>query len=465
MKLELKQEKGGSPVRLPASTPWQYLCVMKYYVVSFGCQMNTADTERIEEVLEESGFEPASSEEDADLLGIVACSVRQKAIDRVYGRIARWNKWKKQRPIITFLSGCVLEADEEKLRPKFDLLFRMPSLPELPEMLRQYGVPLPHMPEYDIDPETVTDFWKIPPKYSSDYQAWIPIQNGCNKFCSYCAVPYTRGREVSRDADEIVAQLISLVTKGYKSITLLGQNVNSYGLDNPARFPDFPGLMRLIADAVEQTGEQVWIYFTSPHPRDMRREVLEVMAEHSCFARQIHLPVQSGDDHVLELMNRSYTIDQYKSIIDNIHELLPDATVFTDVIVGFPGETEEAFLNTCQLFEQVKYNMAFIACYSPRPGVKSSKWEDQVAEQVKKERLHRLTAIMQKHTLPYNKKLIGNRIQVIVEGVSRKPGMMLGRSEGLLQVQFPAVAHAKPGSYLEIEITGATPMSLSGVAV
>lgn len=436
---------------------------MRYFVLSFGCQMNTADAERIEKVLSDAGFEKAESEEAADLLGIVACSVRQKAIDRVYGRIARWNKWKKERQIITFLSGCVLDDDEKKLRPKFDLLFRMPELPGLPELLRNYGVPLPHWPEFDGADDDLTGFWKIPPSYSSSYQAWVPVQNGCNKFCAYCAVPYTRGREVSRDAGDIVSQITGLVKQGYTSITLLGQNVNSYGLDNPDRFPDFPGLMRQIAAAVEPMNRKVWIYFTSPHPSDMKNEIFQVMAEHRCFARQIHLPVQSGDDGVLKKMNRSYTVAQYHEIISSIREQLPEATVFTDVIVGFPGETEEAFRNTCELFEQVKYNMAFIACYSPRPGAKSAAWDDEISHHVKKERLHRLTAVMQKHTLNYHQNMIGRTLDVLVEGASRKQGLLLGRTEGLLQIQFSG--KAQPGEFVRVRVTGATPMSLSGEAV
>src|SRR5512133_2667247 len=327
---------------------------MKYNILTLGCQMNKSDSERVRTVIEEMGYRWTENEEEANLLGVIACSVRQKSIDKVYSRIAKWNKWKNSRNLLTFVSGCVLPADREKFLKLFDLVFGMSELPELPDMIRQYGVvshtattsgayktgfisPSLASPLKFVQPpvEKIRDFWKLQPSYISDFEAFIPIQNGCDKFCTYCAVPYTRGREISRPSQEILEELKQVVDKGYKAITLLGQNVNSYGLDKHGAELTFPGLLRAIGEYGKTCGKDFWLYFTSPHPRDMSDEVLEVIALYDCLAKQIHLPIQSGDDKVLIRMNRKHNVDDYMKIIASIRKILPTATVFTDIIVGF----------------------------------------------------------------------------------------------------------------------------------
>lgn len=295
---------------------------MRYHLVPLGCQMNQSDSERIRAVLESLGYQRTDEEHEADILGVVACSVRQKAIDKVYTRIHKWNQWKRERGILTFVSGCILPADREKFMDRFDLLFTINELPQLPEMLEQYGVvtpasiraaeqrsgrseparfvtesaagtadapgtaadagdasgatgpagargviPLRIIPTASRD-DRKKGYWKIPANYSSSFEAFVPIQNGCDKFCTFCAVPYTRGREVSRPSDEIVAEVESLVERGYRSITLLGQNVNSYGLDRQSEKTgneiDFPELLGRIGEIGERTDRRFWTYFTSP---------------------------------------------------------------------------------------------------------------------------------------------------------------------------------------------------------
>lgn len=438
-----------------------YFLPMRYFLMHLGCQMNASDTERIAAVLEGLGFVRTENEDEADLLGVVACSVRQKAIDRVYGRIHAWNHAKHGR--VTMLSGCVLEADERKFSKLFDLIFRMPDLPRLPELLAPLfqgrgGIPAAETPTYD----PATGFWQIDPHYANPFQAFIPIQNGCNKFCSYCAVPYTRGREVSRPSAEILAEARRLVADGYRTITLLGQNVNSYGLDRKGAELTFPALLEAVAAAVEEAGKEVRLYYTSPHPQDMSEELFRVMAAHACIAKQVHLPIQSGDDAVLKAMHRSYDMARFREITGWMRRHLPGATFFTDIIVGFPRETEAQFENTRKTMEEFRYDMAYIAMYSPRPGAASARAEDTVPHEEKRRRLHLLSDDLKRISLENNSALVGRTLRVLVEGPDRKPGFLSGKTEGLLIVRFPAADEALTGSFVDVKITGAAPLSMEG---
>jgi tRNA-2-methylthio-N6-dimethylallyladenosine synthase len=440
--------------------------------------MNKSDSERVRTVVEGMGYRWTDVEEDANLLGIIACSVRQKSIDKVYSKIARWNKLKNSRNLITFVSGCVLPADKEKFLKLFDLVFSMAELPEFPEMIRQYGVVsgasrlinpeshisgLPSTAPLIAQPvEKIRDFWSLQPTYISPFEAFIPIQNGCDKFCTFCAVPYTRGREISRPSAEILDELRLLVEKGYKSITLLGQNVNSYGRDKHGTELSFPGLLQAIGECGRASGKEFWVYFTSPHPRDMSDEVLDMVAAYDCLAKQIHLPVQSGDDKVLIRMNRKHTVEDYLRIISSIRKRLPNATLFTDIIVGFTGETAEQFEHTRKLMEHVRFNMAYIAVYSPRPGAASARWDDDIPPQIKKERLHMLTEELTRHTLHYNHSLIGSVVKVLVTGRDRKPGFLSGLTEGRIVVRFPSGQSIAPGTFIHLRVTSAASYSIEG---
>lgn len=469
---------------------------MKYFILQLGCQMNISDGERVKSVLQSLGYTETEQEAEADLLGIIACSVRQKAIDKVYSRIHSWNRMKRDRNLLTFLSGCVLPADREKLADRFDLIFTINELPQLPQLIATYGVVTPlslRAANYDASepvadspaattvtqrprlftpafagPHGVTEdirdgFWKVEPTRTSDFDAYVPIQNGCDKFCTFCAVPYTRGREVSRSSQDILAEVQDLVARGYRSITLLGQNVNSYGLDKRSAEMSFAQLL----DAVGQVtaGHDVWVYFTSPHPRDMTRDVIETVAAHDTIANQIHLPIQSGDDKVLIRMNRNYRVTDYRRVVHDIRDLLPTATLFTDIIVGFSGETEQQFERTRAAMEEFAYNMAYIAMYSPRPGAASSRWSDDIPATEKKRRLAELTEVLKRSAGAANQAMVGREVTVLIDGNDRKPGYLSARTEGRIPVRVPQAPDLQIGQFARVRIDSAQPLSLGAVAL
>ncbi len=435
---------------------------MRYHLIPLGCQMNISDSERIVTVLENMGYESTDHEEDADILGIVACSVRQKAIDKVYSKIHKWNEWKSSKNLLTFVSGCLLPADREKFLRRFDLVFTINEIPDLPEMIRHYGIMTPGGVTAGRD---IRDgFWQVEPTYTSPFEAYVPIQNGCDKFCTFCAVPYTRGWEVSRPSAEILDEIAGLVNKGYRSITLLGQNVNSYGLDRRSNEMSFSTLLHEVGALT--SGHPVWVYFTSPHPRDMTDDVLEAVATYPTLAKQIHLPIQSGDDKILIRMNRNYRVSGYRAVVESIRAILPEATLFTDIIVGFNGETEEQFNRTAQAMEEFAYDMAYIAMYSPRPGAASARWADDVDQDEKKKRLRILTEILQRTAGERNNAMIGRTVPVLIEGRDRQ-GYPSGRTEGRVPVRIAEPGpelrdKVTPGRFATVRITDARPLSLFG---
>jgi len=267
---------------------------------------------------------------------------------------------------------------------------------------------------------------------------------------------------VSRPSEEILEELKELVGKGYKSITLLGQNVNSYGLDKPGDEITFPHLLKRIGEYGDDSGKDFWVYFTSPHPRDMSDEVLEVIAAYPCLAKQIHLPVQSGDDEVLKRMNRRHTVEEYMDIIGSIRRIIPEATVFTDIIVGFAGETDARFENSRRVMERVRFNMAYIAIYSPRPGAVSARWNDDIPMAVKKQRLHILTGELIKHAKEYNHGLVGRKLSVLVTGSDRKESYLSGYTEGRIVMRFASEDQSLIGTFAEIQVTSASSYAIEG---
>tara|TARA_R110001583_G_scaffold47611_2_gene149069 strand:+ start:18514 stop:19839 length:1326 start_codon:yes stop_codon:yes gene_type:complete len=437
---------------------------MKYHLISLGCQMNASDGERVRTVIEQMGYTYTEDEKEANLIGILACSVRQNAIDKVYSKIHKWNKWKNKSNLITFVSGCVLPSDHEKFLKLFDIIFQMKDLPNLPEMIHQYGITTPNGIQngYDSQNDNISEFWNVKPDYASDFEAFVPIQNGCDKFCSFCAVPYTRGREVSRPSTEIVDEVRSLAERGYKSITLLGQNVNSYGLDRPDTEIMFPELLRQVGELGNEIGTEFWVYFTSPHPRDMSDEVIEVIAQYKCLAKQIHLPLQSGDDKLLIAMNRKHGLEKYRESVSTIRRLIPEATLFTDIIVGFTGESDEQFDATRAAMKEFDFNMAYIAKYSPRPGALSHRWFDSVPLEIKKDRHQVLTQDLKLTSRSYNDSMLDKTFRVLVRAAAKHDGYLAGLTEGKINVRFLSENTDLIGQIVDVKIKLATAFSVEG---
>jgi len=346
---------------------------MKYYIITFGCQMNKSDSERIVAVLEKSNYKKALKIDEADLIVVNMCSVRQTAVDRVHGLSFKFKKIKEKKPKLkTILTGCIVKKDKKKFSKTFDYILDIKDLTKWPILSKK----------------TDEDYLKVRPKYSDRLSAPIPVSNGCDNFCTYCVVPYVRGKEISRPAKEIICEAKNLIKKGYKEIWLLGQNVNSYK-DGKTNFS------KLLKKINELPGK-FQIRFMSPHPKDFSDELIDIMAKSKKVAEYLNLPIQSGDNQILKKMNRSYTAEEYKKLVKKIRKKMPNINLSTDVIVGFPGETKKQFENTAKLFEEIKFNIAYISKYSPRPGTAASKLKDNVPLKEKKRREKVLTKILNK---------------------------------------------------------------------
>ncbi|MBU0670881.1 tRNA (N6-isopentenyl adenosine(37)-C2)-methylthiotransferase MiaB, partial [Patescibacteria group bacterium] len=390
--------------------------------------MNKSDAERIETILKSLGYKKTEDDKIADLIVVVACSIRQSAIDRIYGKFRWWARRQAKGELTTILTGCVLDYDIQKFKPKFNLIIDLQEINKIPKFLEQTDLKFPK------------NYLKIDPEYISKYQVYVPISTGCNNFCTYCAVPYTRGREKSRPSKDILAEVKNLLAKNYKEITLLGENVNSYGNDLPRRQAgkkteiNFPTLLEKVAKLCEK--KDVWIRFTSPHPKDFSDELIEVVAKHKNVCNQINLPVQSGNNAVLKRMNRPYTVAKYNKLLDKIKKRIPEVSISTDIIVGFTGETKKQFEDSAKLMKRNKYNMAFIAQFSVRPGTPAAQLKDNVTQEEKRRREKALTKILKQTALAHNKKLVGSTQKVLAEKYSKDH--WLGRTEGMVTVRFKA---------------------------
>ncbi len=362
--------------------------------------MNRSDSERIAAILEKTGYKLTSKINEADLVVVNMCSVRQSAVNRVYGLIQKFQKLKIVNcKLKIVLTGCVLKKDKIKLNNYFDFIISIKDIIKLPRILNK-----------KIKFNT-KNYLSIKPVCSTDFTAFVPIMTGCNNFCTYCVVPYIRGREVSRPAKEIICEVKNLVKRGYKEIWLLGQNVNSYKNKNI----NFPKLLKSVNDIPGK----FWIRFTSSHPKDFSDELINIMAKSKKYGRYLNLPVQAGDDKVLKKMNRPYTIAQYKNLVKKIRDRIPGISLSTDIIVGFPGETKKQFGNSVKLFKEIKYDMAYIAEYSPRPGTTSAKMEDNIPKEEKIRQRRILTEVLKKTALEKNKRYIGKTVEVLIDEKKR----------------------------------------------
>ena len=417
---------------------------LKYHIFILGCQMNYSDSERIANVLNKIGYEKTDNENQADLIIAVACSVKQSAIDRVYGKIHNWNKIKKTRPLVTAVTGCLLPEDKLKMQEKFDLAFDISELGELPNLLKSGK----------NDFKNIKNYFDIHPIPQSKFQIYIPIMTGCNNFCSYCAVPHTRGREKSRASKDVLAEAKKYIDLGYKEITLLGQNVNSYGNDlkNEIKFPE---LLKKINDLPGN----FWLRFMTSHPKDMSNELIQVMANSKKVCEYLHLPVQAGDNKVLKRMNRKYTVKHYKNLIKKVQQAIPNISITTDTIVGFPDESKWQFYKTKRLYKQMQYDMAYISKYSPRSGTISATWEDNISLKEKKRREQILTKIVAKSALKHNKLLIGTTQTMLVEKYDGK--YIIGKTRSNKPLRALSQKNLT-GQFINIIITEINAFSLSG---
>ena len=427
----------------------------RYHVTTFGCQMNAHDSERIKGMLEELGLGETTEPAEADVLVFNTCTIREKPDRRFAAHLAQARALKEREPEkVIAVGGCYAEAQQERLfslYPYVDVAFGPGSIPHLGEWLGAGGLGV-ERGAFGVDERAFAG--RLPKHRERSFQAWVQISMGCNSRCSYCIVPAVRGKEVSRPAAEIVAELESLAGDGVREVTLLGQNVNSYGRDVGS---DFAGLLRA-ADAVDGIER---IRFTSPHPKDFRAPVIEAMAECASVCEHAHLPLQSGSSTILKAMRRTHSRERYLRLVDDLRAAIPDLALTTDLIVGFPGETESDFEETVTAVEEIGYDGAFTFVYSPRHGTEAAAMADQVPEDVKRERIERLIEAVQAVAQRRNLERVGRTEEVLVEGPSRTdPSVLRGRTRRNTTVNF--TGSAEPGDLVDVRIDGATSTTLRG---
>ena len=422
------------------------------YVHSFGCQQNVNDGEKIKGVLLQAGFNLTENVQEADLVVFNTCAVREHAQQRVYGNIGALKKLKTEKPkLLIAIGGCMVQQKDvvDKLRQSFpyvDLVFGVNGIDKLPDLIAQrirgkkrvLGDPVER---YDI-------VENLPIHRDSTFKAWLPIMYGCDNFCSYCIVPFVRGRERSRKPEDILSEFRSLVQSGYKEITLLGQNVNSYGKGLEKKI-DFADLLAMLA---EQEGD-FRIRFMTSHPKDASRKLIDTIASHEKICKNLHLPVQSGSDRILIQMNRKYDVAQYKGLIDYARRTVPRMTFSSDIIVGFPGETEEDFEQTMELVRQIRYVQLFTFIFSRRGGTRAALLPDATPHKVKAERLGRLLRLQEEISREEAAALTGASLRVLVEGPGRGEGELAGRLDNNLVAEFVGDSRLI-GQFVEVQITG-----------
>jgi len=427
----------------------------RFHVTTFGCQMNAHDSERIKGMLESLGLGEAVSQDEADVLVFNTCTIREKPDQRFAAHLAQAAALKAREPEkVIAVGGCYAEAQRERLfelYPYVDVAFGPGSIPHLADWIGAGGEGVGRG-AFGLEERSFAG--ELPMRRERAFQAWVQISMGCNSKCAYCIVPSVRGREQSRRPGEIVAEVTGLAREGVREITLLGQNVNSYGRDVGSSFDE---LLRA-CDAVEGVER---IRFTSPHPKDFRAPVIAAMAECAAVCEHAHLPLQSGSTRILKAMRRTYSRERYLRLVGELRAAIPDLALTTDLIVGFPGETEDDFRETLEVVEEVGFDGAFTFVFSPRRGTEAATMPEQVPDEVKAERIERLIELCQRVALERNAALVGRVEQVLVEGPSRTdPALLRGRTRRNTTVNF--AGDAQPGELVDVRIEGATSTTLRG---
>jgi len=428
-----------------------------FRIKSFGCQMNVYDGERMAGLLEAEGLEAAGPAAEADLVVLNTCHIREKAAEKVYSEIGRLRRDDGSRPMIA-VAGCVAQAEGAEIprrAPSVDIVVGPQAYHRLPELVAEAGQGRRGI---DTDMPLLSKFGALPARRRPGPSAFLTVQEGCDKFCTYCVVPYTRGAEVSRPWAAVMDEARALVEGGAREITLLGQNVNAWtGEDEAGRPRGLDGLIR----ALDRLPGLERIRYTTSHPNDMTEGLIRAHAEVEALMPYLHLPVQSGSDRVLRAMNRSHSAASYLAVIERVRSARPDIAISGDFIVGFPGETEAEFEATLEIVRAVNYAQAYSFKYSPRPGTPAAVMEDQLPREAMDERLQRLQALLGGQQLAFNRSSVGGRTRLLIERAGRKPGQMIGKSPWLQSVHVDT--EAAIGEMVEVEIVSAGPNSLAGV--
>ncbi|HEU5207191.1 MAG TPA: tRNA (N6-isopentenyl adenosine(37)-C2)-methylthiotransferase MiaB [Gaiellaceae bacterium] len=430
----------------------------RYHVTTFGCQMNAHDSERIKGMLESLGLGEATSPGDADVVVFNTCTIREKPDTRLAAYLGNAGAMKRERPdVVVAVGGCYAEAQRERIfeqYPFVDVAFGPGSIPHLGEWIAAGGYAVPRG-KFGTHEHFAAD---LPLHTERRFQAWVQVSMGCNSKCAYCIVPAVRGREQSRRPGDIVAEATRLASSGVREITLLGQNVNSWGRDlAPSLRTDFGELLR-VCDGIPGIDR---IRFTSPHPKDFRDPVIAAMAECESVCEHVHLPAQSGSSRILKAMRRTYDRARYVRLVDRLRGEIDDLALGTDLIVGFPGETDDDFEETLSLVDEVGFDSAFTFIYSPRAGTEAASLPDQVSEDVKHDRLERLVSAVQRGAAERNARRVGRVEQILVEGPSRTDGALLrGRTRRNTTVNF--AGSSRPGELVDVQIDAATSTTLRG---
>ncbi|MFD2113640.1 tRNA (N6-isopentenyl adenosine(37)-C2)-methylthiotransferase MiaB [Thiorhodococcus fuscus] len=436
----------------------------KLYIQTFGCQMNEYDSARIADALRESmGLELTETPEEADVLLLNTCSVREKAQEKVFSQLGRWRPWKVARPdLVIGVGGCVASQEGEAIRdraPYVDLVFGPQTLHRLPQMLKDLRAE--RRAQVDVSFPEIEKFDCLPAHKAEGPTAFVSVMEGCSKYCTYCIVPFTRGEEISRPLDAVIAEVAGLAEQGVREVNLLGQNVNAYRGemgDAEGETGDLSLLIRYVA-AIEGIER---IRFTTSHPVEFSDDLIEVFAEVPELVSFLHLPVQSGSDRILAAMKRGHTAAEYADKIRRLRRVRPDISISSDFIVGFPGETEEDFADTLALVDEIGFDHSFSFVYSRRPGTPAADYPDDVSLAVKKARLERLQQRINTNAQRISRQMVGTVQRVLVEGPSRKdPAQLSGRTENNRVVNFDGPSDLI-GTFVDLSISEALPNSLRG---